>query len=79
MKLFLNLGKYIRFVIVSVLSTKTAFAQDEDRGVEFDISIDNGAFYTQLWFWVVAGLVFLLLLIALLRGGGKKKKKLDAK
>lgn len=76
MKQLSSLSKSICLWVVSFLSTAIALAQD-DSGLEFDISIDKGPFYTQLWFWITIGLVFLLLLIALLRGGGSKKKEVD--
>lgn len=73
MKQFSNLCKSIGLGVVSILSTTITFAQD-DLGLEFEISINKEPFYTQLWFWITIGLVFLILLIALLRGGGGKNK-----
>lgn len=73
MKRLSSLSKSIGLWFVGFLSTANAFAQD-DSGLEFEITIDKGPFYTQLWFWIAIGLVFLILLIALLRGGGSKKE-----
>ncbi|HTN68679.1 MAG TPA: hypothetical protein VLZ33_04370 [Dysgonamonadaceae bacterium] len=68
-------SKYISLVVLGLLSTLFTLAQDEAPGLEVDIDSNVGAFYTQIWFWVIIGLVFLLLLIALLRGDGKKNKE----
>lgn len=65
-------GRSISFVVLSLLSTFITFAQDETPSLDVNITTNGGAFYTQIWFWVVIGLVFILLLVALLRGGGKK-------
>ncbi len=66
-------GKSISVVVLSLLSTLVTFAQDETPSLDVNINTNGGAFYTQIWFWVVIGLVFILLLVALLRGGGGKK------
>ena len=65
--------KSISVLVLSLLSTFVTFAQDEAPSLDVNITTDGGAFYTQIWFWVVIGLVFILLLVALLRGGGSKK------
>lgn len=65
-------GKSISVVFLSLLSTLVTFAQDEAPSLDVNINTNGGAFYTQIWFWVVIGLVFILLLVALLRGGERK-------
>lgn len=65
--------KSMTTVVLSFLFTVIAFAEDEPAA---DLSLyegGGGEFYTQLWFWVTLGLVFMLLLVALLRGGKKKE------
>ena len=75
MKQLSKLGKSISLAVLSFLSTVVAFAQDEAPSLDVNITTnDGGAFYTQMWFWVIVGLVFILLLVALLRGGGGKKE-----
>ncbi len=70
-----KLGRTVSLVFLSFLTTTIAFAQDEATDLEMNITIDDGgAFYTQVWFWIIVGLVFILLLIVLLRGGGQKKE-----
>ena len=77
MKIMKQVTKLTRTVVlfmISLLSSAVAMAQDE--GASLDINVNSnggGAFYTQIWFWVVVGLVFILLLVALLRGGGSKQ------
>lgn len=66
-------GRYISLAISTLLSTFATFAQDEALSLDIDITTNGGAFYTQIWFWIIIGLVFILLLVALLRGGGGKK------
>lgn len=57
------------------LSTALAFAQTEDTNLDITFqSHVRGPFYTQVWFWVIVGLVFIFLLIVLLRGGGHNDK-----
>ena len=33
--------------------------------------ISDGVFYTQIWFWILAGLAFMILVVAMLRGDSK--------
>ena len=71
-----HLSKFFRsisLVVLGFLSTAIAFAQEEAPSLDVNINTNGGQFYTQIWFWVVIGLVFILLLVALLRGGGGKK------
>ena len=75
MKKLSKLGRTISLVVLSFLSTLIALAQDEATSLEINITTDDGGvFYTQVWFWIIVGLVFILLLVALLRGGGGKKE-----
>lgn len=74
MKHFSKLGRTIGLMFLNFLATTIVHAQDEAIDLEIDITTDKGgAFYTQVWFWIIVGLVFILLLIALLRGGGNKE------
>lgn len=76
MRQFSNIGKTLVVAILGVFSIAIGFAQDQISDIDIDIDnivFDKGPFYTQLWFWVVIGMVFLLLLIALIRGNGGKK------
>lgn len=75
MKKLSGIGRIIGVMMVSFFSSVVILAQDSIRNIDTDINInafDRGPFYTQLWFWVVIGLVFLLILIALMRGSGGK-------
>ena len=65
--------KSISLVVLGFFSSVIAFAQDETPSLDVNINTNGGQFYTQIWFWVVIGLVFILLLVALLRGTGGKK------
>ncbi len=76
MRQFSNIGKTLVVAILCVFSIAIGFAQDQISDIDIDIDnivFDKGPFYTQLWFWVVIGMVFLILLIALIRGNGGKK------
>lgn len=33
--------------------------------------LNNGVFYTQIWFWLIVGVAFMVLIAALLRGDSK--------
>ncbi len=73
MKQVTKFTRTITLFVFGLLSSVIAFAQDEAPSLDINVNSDQGgAFYTQIWFWVVAGLVFILLLVALLRGGGNK-------
>ncbi len=74
MKQLSVLSKKAMLFLASLFTTFVAAAQDATLDVNIDGPGDGGgAFYTQIWFWVVAGLVFILLLVALLRGGSKNQ------
>lgn len=76
MKQLSILVKRIVIFFIGLLPTTITIAQDfsSDINSEFQTAIiDKGPFYAQLWFWVVAGIVFLLFLIVLIRAGGTKK------
>ena len=62
------------FLASLLLSSAAAVAQEEGAALDINVNTNNGgAFYTQIWFWVVLGLVFILLLVALLKGGGSNR------
>ena len=74
MKRLSKLFRSFSLVVLGFLSTVIAFAQDEAPSLDVNINTNGGgAFYTQIWFWVIVGLLFILLLVALLRGGGGRK------
>ncbi|MDD2474843.1 MAG: hypothetical protein PHI32_02915 [Dysgonamonadaceae bacterium] len=73
MKRLSSFYKSISLLVLGFLTTAIAFAQDETPSLDVNINTNGSAFYTQIWFWVVVGLVFILLLVALLRGGGGRK------
>ena len=73
MKRLSSFYKSISLLVLGFLTTAIAFAQDETPSLDVNINTNGGEFYTQIWFWVVVGLVFILLLVALLRGGGGRK------
>ncbi len=74
MKQLSKVTKTFTLFIFGLLSSVVAFAQDEGPSLDINVNTnEGGAFYTQIWFWVIAGLVFILLLVALLRGGGGNK------
>ncbi|MDD3787343.1 MAG: hypothetical protein PHO94_01450 [Petrimonas sp.] len=73
MKQVTKFTKTIALFLFGLFSSVVAFAQEEGASLDINLNTDKGgAFYTQIWFWVVVGLVFILLLVALLRGGGNK-------
>ena len=72
MKQLSKLTKTFSLFLFGFLSTALSFAQDATLDVNINTDQGGGAFYTQKWFWVIVGLVFILLLVALLRGGGSK-------
>lgn len=62
----------LSLAVLGLLTSVVAAAQDASLDVNINTDkAGGGAFYTQIWFWVVVGLVFILLLVALLRGGNK--------
>lgn len=74
MKQISKFTKTVSLFLFGLLSTVVAFAQEGGASLDINVNTDKGgAFYTQIWFWVIAGLVFILLLVALLRGGGSKQ------
>lgn len=54
-------------VAMILLFALKLFAQD--KGLDVDIDVNKGEWYTQPWVWIVGGAVFILLLVALLRSG----------
>ena len=69
-----TLLKSMSLVVLGFITTAIAFAQGEAPDLDVDLNVNEGGeFYTQVWFWVIVGLVFILLLLALLRGGKKKE------
>lgn len=74
MKQLSKLTKTLALFVFGLLSSAVAVAQEEGAALDINVNTNNGgAFYTQIWFWVVLGLVFILLLVALLKGGGGNK------
>lgn len=75
MKRISTFTKTVFTFLLGLFSTVLAVAQEEGASLDININTDKGgsAFYTQIWFWVIVGLVFILLLVALLRGGGSKQ------
>ena len=71
----------IFFIVSGFISVAAAKAGEEMAVAGLDISIDysNDPFYTQLWFWSLAGLLFLLLLVLLILSGRRSKRKADEK
>ena len=72
MKQLSKVAKTFSLFLFGLFSTAMAFAQDAALDININTDKGGGAFYTQIWFWVIVGLVFILLLVALLRGGGGK-------
>lgn len=71
----------IFFIVLGFISVAAATAGEETVVAGLDISIDysNDPFYTQLWFWSMAGLLFFLLLVLLILSGRRSKRKADEK
>lgn len=69
-----KVSKKMSALFFGLLASVATFAQEEGAKATLDINVNNdgGAFYTQIWFWVVVGLVFILLLVALMRGNSNK-------
>ncbi|QBR12937.1 hypothetical protein [Sphingobacterium sp. CZ-2] len=59
-------------LIMFVLMSVQAFAQENGMDINVDIDKDDNNMFAQPWVWIVGGAVFILLLVALLRGGSKK-------
>ena len=58
-------------VMMTVLSSAIAFAQD--KSVDVNISTNKGNnFWGSPWVWVIGAAVFILLLVAILRGGSRR-------
>lgn len=72
MKQLSKLTRTLSLFLFGLLSTALSVAQDASLDININSDKGGGAFYTQIWFWVIVGLVFILLLVALLRGGGSK-------
>lgn len=74
MKQLSKATKTLTLFVLGLLSSAVAVAQEEGAALDINVNTnDGGAFYTQIWFWVVIGLVFILLLVALLKGGGNNR------
>ena len=59
-------------MLSGLLTSVTAIAGDSLTDIKINSEkISSGVFYTQIWFWLIAGLVFMLLIVALLRGDSK--------
>ncbi|GEM_PF-6769762 len=71
----------IFFIVLGFISVAAATAVEETAVAGLDISIDysNDPFYTQLWFWSMAGLLFLLMLVLLILSGRRSKRKAKEK
>ncbi len=65
----------IALLLFTLMISFVAFAQDETKKVDVDISTDKGGggnFFASPWVWVVGIAVFILLLVALMRGGSRR-------
>ena len=65
----------ISMMLFTLMISVVAFAQEETKKVDVDISTDNGGgsnFFASPWVWVVGVAVFILLLVALMRGGSRR-------
>ncbi|MEI5984235.1 MULTISPECIES: hypothetical protein [Sphingobacterium] len=59
-------------LIMFVLMSVQAFAQEKGLDINVDVDKGDSNMFAQPWVWIVGGAVFILLLVALLRGGSKK-------
>ncbi len=59
-------------IIMFVLMSVQAFAQEKGLDINVDVDKGDSNMFAQPWVWIVGGAVFILLLVALLRGGSKK-------
>ncbi len=59
-------------LIMFVLMSVQAFAQEKGLDINVDVDKGDNNMFAQPWVWIVGGAVFILLLVALLRGGSKK-------
>lgn len=65
----------ITLLFFSFILSVVAFAQEETKKVDVNISSDKGGggnFFASPWVWVIGIAVFVLLLVALMRGGGRR-------
>jgi len=65
----------ITMLFFSFILSVVAFAQEETKKIDVDISTDKGGgsnFFASPWVWVVGIAVFILLLVALMRGGSRR-------
>ena len=68
-----TMSKFVA-MLVTVLLSVAAFAQDKGTDINVDINKGNGGnWYTQPWVWIIGGAVFILLLVALLRGNRSRE------
>ncbi|MDO5523455.1 MAG: hypothetical protein Q4G48_05350, partial [Bacteroidia bacterium] len=63
MKQLSKMAGTLTLLLFGLLSTAISFAQDAELDVNINTDQGGGAFYTQIWFWVIVGLVFILLLV----------------
>ena len=65
----------ITMLLFTFMISVVAFAQEETKKVDVDISTDKGGgsnFFASPWVWVIGVAVFILLLVALMRGGSRR-------
>jgi len=73
MKMIQNTMARFTALMISILFSIAAFAQEKTN---VDIDVNKGSdsnWYTQPWVWVIGAAVFILLLVALLRGNRSRE------
>jgi hypothetical protein len=61
-------------MLVSLLLSIAALAQDKGTDVNVDINKNSGGnWYAQPWVWIVGAAIFILLLVALLRNNSSTR------
>lgn len=58
-------------MLVSLLLSIAALAQDKGTDINVNVNKGGGNWYTQPWVWIVGAAIFILLLVALLRGNSR--------
>lgn len=61
-------------MLVSLILSIAALAQDKGTDINVNVNKGGGNWYTQPWVWIVGAAIFILLLVALLRGNNSSAR-----
>ncbi|NLO70883.1 MAG: hypothetical protein GX102_08110 [Porphyromonadaceae bacterium] len=66
--------KKILFIPIGIFSAARIKAYNPTENNPETIIQHNDALYTQFWFWMIVGVVFLFVIVLMLRGEGNKQQ-----